>query len=111
MAVHIHLIENDWLAGQQRIVATLSVANGLYDIQSPDPAKWAGALELSQLRASYLRPEEEEELLTGIFERVQGDYLFCTEPHEVAECDYPQVANLQPPQAPIHKSKKRAAAV
>jgi hypothetical protein len=109
--LHIHLIENDWLAGQQRIVATLSVSGGQYDIQSADPAKWVSALQLSQLGGSYVRPEDEERLLAGIFKRVQGDYLFCTEPHEARECDFPPVTALQSPQAPVHHSKRPAAAV
>jgi hypothetical protein len=109
MALHVHLIENDWLAGQQRWVATVTFAGGFYSLEdSLDPTKWAKVLQLVALR-SPARPEDEEGLLSAITRRFQGDYLFCTEPHSASECDYPKVANLQSPQAPRRKKVPLAA--
>ena len=110
MPSHIHLIENDWLAGQQRIVATLSFARGRYDLQSQDPVKWANSLRLGQL-PELVRPEDEERLLNTIASRVQGDYLFCTEPHEADGCNFPEVSSLQSPRAPAHAIRRPAAAI
>jgi len=36
--------------------------------------------------------------------------LFATPPHEMADCDYPQVASLQSPTAATHQHKSRRAA-
>lgn len=109
MPLHIHLVENDWLASQQRWVATVRFVDGFYALDdSLDPTKWAGVLQLVPL-PTPARPEDEERLLSAIAHRFQGDYLFCTGPHEASECDYPKVASLQSPQSPIHKTKRPVA--
>jgi hypothetical protein len=106
VALHVHLIENDWLAGQQRWVATVSFVVGAYVLEDClDPTKWTKVLQLEPL-PSRVRPEDEEPLLSAIARRFQGDYLFCTEPHDAVECDYPKVTSLQSPQAPVHKIKR-----
>lgn len=109
MSLHIDVIENDWLAGQQRLVASLSFVNGVPDLLSLDLPKWASVVGLEQL-PTPVRPEEEEGLLRRISDRLQGDYLFATPPHEARECDYPPVASLQTPTAPTHQHKTRRVA-
>ena len=110
MSLHVDLIENDWLSGQQRVVASLSFRNGIPDLLSLDLPKWASVLGLAQL-PTPVRPDEEENLLQAISTRLQGDYLFATPPHEMAECDYPSVAPLQSASAPTHQHKAARRAV
>jgi hypothetical protein len=109
VSLHIDVIENDWLAGQQRVVASLTFVDGVPDLRSLDLPKWASVVGLEQL-PNPVRPDQEEDLLQKISARLQGDYLFATPPHEARECDYPQVASLQSPKAPTHQHKARRAA-
>jgi hypothetical protein len=112
VSLHIDVIENDWLAGQQRVVASLTFVDGVPTLSSLDLAKWGSVVGLAEL-PNPVRPEHEEGLLHQVSKRLHGDYLFATEPHEIEDCDYPQVAHLQSPQAAphVHRARGRATAV
>ena len=98
MPLHIDLIENDGLAGQQRVVASLSVDRGKYDLSSPDPSRWTRVLDTAKL-PSPPPYEGVEALLWTVCKRIQGDYVFATEPHDAQACPYPPSVPMQQPGA------------
>jgi hypothetical protein len=108
MSLHIDFVENDWAAGQQLRVASLEVIDEVPTLtESVDPKKWFRVLEIDKLP----RPVpygKAEALLTQVSKRFQGDYVFATEPHDAAECEYPKVGYLQAPGQPMPTVKKAA---
>ena len=110
MSQHIDFFENDWLAGQQRKVASLEIVKEVPTLtESVDFDKWARVLEIHTLpkQVPYL---EAEDLLKKVSKRFQGDYVFATEPHDADECEYPKVGYLQAPGRPTPTTKKAAPA-
>ncbi len=107
MHLHIDLIENDWLAGQQRVVAGLSVVRGQYDFRTGDLPRWARVLEPAKL-PSPAPTDGVEDLLKVVSSRIQGDYVFATEPHDAEECPYPSVLFLQRPGKAAPKARRPA---
>ena len=110
MSLHIDFIENDWSAGQQCVVASLEVVDGEPKLtESVDAKKWVRVLEIDKLprKVPY---GEDKALLTKVSKRFQGDYVFATEPHDAAQCEYPKVGYFQAPGKPMPAVKKAAPA-
>ncbi len=108
MSLHIDFIENDWPAGEQRIVASLEIINEVPTLKAPaDHPKWARVFEVDKLKGPVAYGDAEA-LLRKVSKRFQGDYLFATEPHDAAECNYPPVGYLQAPGQPAPSVKKAA---
>ena len=109
MSYHIDFIENDWSAGRQRKVASLEIINEVPTLTAPDDIdKWLRVFEVKKLpnRVQY---GEAEPLLAKVSKRFQGDYIFATDPHDAAECEYPEFGYLQAP-AQLMPTVKKAAA-
>ena len=108
MSLHIDFIENDWPAGEQRMVASLEIIDEVPTLTAPaNRDKWIRVFEVDKLK----RPVpygEAEALLIQVSKRFQGDYVFATEPHDAAECEYPKVGYLQAPGQPMPTVKKAA---
>jgi hypothetical protein len=92
--VHVELIQNEWAAGQQRVVAKL-VLSGSSELQleTDDEETW-GALALKPFRhpdtGREISPTADPELFVRSLHRhLNGDYIFATEAHEEGECEYP----------------------
>ncbi len=87
MSVHVDVVKNEWLTGEQRPIARLFVGRGELQIDSPDPARWGPVVEqaLDGLKLDDVEPAERlEELST----RLRGSHLFATVPHDHDECPY-----------------------
>jgi hypothetical protein len=90
--LHVELIQNEWAAGQQRVVARLTLnGGGEIQIESTDDEVWR-EIVLRPFRDSHsgrdVSPEENPEaFLLGLHDHLRGDYLFATEPHSEDQCD------------------------
>ena len=74
MSVHVDVVKNEWLTGEQRPIARLFVGRGELQIDSPDPARWGPVVEqaLDGLKLDDVEPAERlEELST----RLRGSHL------------------------------------
>ena len=96
MALQVDLIENDWSAGEQRVVARLTISRGVPDLNSADIPRWSNLLELQKIKTPILDADIPN-VLEQIHKRFQGDYLFVTEPHDEDDCRYLDVVHLQAP--------------
>lgn len=111
MPLHIDFYENDWSAGQQHRVASLEVVKGTPTLtESVDKDKWTRVLEVNSLPRN-VGYGADQELLSRLSKRYQGDYVFATEPHDAAECEYPKEGYFQGPkeQNAAQKAKRTAA--
>jgi hypothetical protein len=90
MGVHIDVVENDWSAGRQNVVARLTFQDGTYTLESEDPSKWLRVLGLEENPPPLRDEQEATEFLARIAHKLQGTYLFATEPHAMDACPYPE---------------------
>jgi hypothetical protein len=90
MGVHIDVVENDWLAGQQNVVARLTVDDGTYTFESEDPTKWLRVLGLEENPPELRDEQGATEFLARTAHKLQGTYVFATEPHTPDTCPYPE---------------------
>jgi hypothetical protein len=86
MSVHVDVLRNDWLGGEQHPVARLYVAGGNLKIDSPDSARWRPVIE--EVLADHLREQSPEEILDQLPRVFQGSFLVATPPHADSECSY-----------------------
>ena len=94
---HVDLVKNEWMVGLQYQIARVALDSmGKIEIRGDDPARW---------RASLLRTvgdidptKDPEAFLAALPERLHGDYLFATEPHDERDCPFHghPVRHLQP---------------
>lgn len=87
MSVHVDIVRNDWLGGEQRPVARLYVAGGGLKIDSPDSSRWRPVVE--EALGDLLRSElSSEKLLAEATRVLAGSHLLATQPHSEAECAF-----------------------
>jgi hypothetical protein len=106
MSVHVDVVQNDWLAGEQRAVARV-IAGKKLEIDSPDRPRWQPVVEraLAELYAQDLEPEV---LLHEVQRALQGSHLFATEPHDEGSCPY---ANRAPVKSQSVSSDRQPAQI
>jgi hypothetical protein len=90
MAVHIDVVENDWLGGRQTVVARLSVQDGTYRVESQDPTRWLRVLGLPENPPDLRDEGHALEFLSNIAHKLRGTYVFATEPHPDEKCEFPE---------------------
>jgi hypothetical protein len=85
MALHVDIIKTEPLAGTERLLARVCAEHGQVVIESPDEAYWRDAL----MRAVDMDPDQDPEaFLQALSERLDGTYVFATNPHDEAECEH-----------------------
>jgi hypothetical protein len=82
MATHVDIVKNDWLAGLQYPLATLTLEGGDLRLDARDPEHWHGLLE--ELAAE----DDIETAFSTLHTRRHGSVLFATEPHDEASCPF-----------------------
>jgi uncharacterized protein YPO0396 len=87
VSVHVDVVRNDWLSGEQRPVARLFVGKGELQIESPDESRWGPVVERA-LDGMGLDGGEPEEQLEEVNVRLRGSHLFATLPHDHYDCPY-----------------------
>jgi hypothetical protein len=89
---HVELIQNEWAAGQQRVVARV-VLNGADRVQVEALSEIWEPIAL----APFIDPEtglevspdaEPERFVRALHRHLSGDYLFATQAHDDGECEY-----------------------
>jgi|AntDryMetagUQ889_1029465.scaffolds.fasta_scaffold10793_1 hypothetical protein len=87
VSVHVDVVKNEWLTGEQRPIARLFVGKGELQIDSPDPARWGPVVEqaLDGMKLDHPEPEEQ---LGEVTSRLRGSHLFATVPHDHDDCPY-----------------------
>jgi hypothetical protein len=91
--LHVELIQNEWAAGRQLVVARVTL-NGTGDVhvESGDDDLWPPvALRpfVDRETGDELAPASDpERFLRSLHSSLAGDYLFATEAHEEGECEY-----------------------
>src|SRR5206468_263386 len=91
--LHVELIQNEWLAGRQLVVARLTLnGRGEVRLESADDDVWqpvAMRAFVDRETGREIAPEREpERFLRSLHDHLAGDYLFATEAHEQGECEY-----------------------
>ena len=85
MAFHVDIIKADPLAGTERRLARVALDHGQVVIESPDEGYWRDVLS----RAVGVDPDDQpEDFFAALSERLDGTYVFATEPHDDADCEY-----------------------
>lgn len=85
--MHVDVVKNEWLAGEQQPIARLFVGKGQLQIDSPDPARWGPVVE-EALAALDLGKSDPAEVLEQATNLIRGSHLFATAPHEHDNCPY-----------------------
>jgi hypothetical protein len=92
LAFHVDIIKTEPMAGTERLLARVVVEHGHVVIDSPDEAYWRDALT----RAVDLDPDEDPEaFLQALSERLDGTYVFATEPHDESDCEHAAEPTLE----------------
>lgn len=86
MSVHVDLVRNQWLTGEQQPIARLYVGQGKLQIDSPDRARWSPVVEEALGGVDLDQPADE--VLEAAPAAIQGSHLFATEPHDEASCPF-----------------------
>lgn len=95
MTAHVDLIENQWLARKQRILATVTVANGRVEMSGT-----RGTPELREMVSNLMRDVDisnPDGFLEELHRRLSGTYLFASEPHRAGDCPYNDDDELELP--------------
>jgi hypothetical protein len=93
IVLHVELIQNEWAAGQQRVVARLLLDDTRdLKLETSDEQTWESiAFRPFQDPASgrELSPDGDPEgFLRSLHLHLKGDYLFATEAHQEGQCEY-----------------------
>jgi hypothetical protein len=88
---HVDIVKNEWLAGFQMVVARLLMEDGKLrvDTNAPDvwePIVWRPLVDRET--GEKIGPDRTEDFFSRLHERMSGDYLFATEPHDDKTCPY-----------------------
>jgi hypothetical protein len=90
--LHVELIQNEWSAAQQRVVARLTLNGSGVHVDPADDDHWTVlALRpfIDPITGTEVRAEEEpDRFLRGLHHHLNGDYVFATEAHEEGECEF-----------------------
>jgi hypothetical protein len=86
MALHVDVVKNEWLAGIQHPIAAVSVVKGDVRVDAEDSAHWRDTVlnlvpDVSPRRST-------RGFLEALHLRLNGSYLFVTEPHDDRTCPY-----------------------
>jgi hypothetical protein len=93
MAFHVDIVKTDPTAGTERRLARVVLDQGQISIESPDEAYWRDVLT----RAAGMSPDEHPEaFLDALAERLDGTYVFATEPHDEVDCEHAAEPALEP---------------
>lgn len=85
MAFHIDIIKREPLSGTERAIACVTLDDGVVTIRGDDEGYWRETL----VRAVGIDPDEHpDEFLGAVSDRLDGTYVFATELHHEADCDY-----------------------
>ncbi len=98
---HVDLVQNEWLAGFQRVVARIHAEGDGLHIDSPDIDTWGPIVRrtFDDRGATTESPRARAEQFLGtLHDQIRGDYLFATDLHDEAACPFHggMVATLQP---------------
>lgn len=90
--LHAEIIQNEWAAGVQRVVARVVFADNHVTLETNDAETWE-PIALKPFReletGNEVSPVEEPELFVlHLHEHLNGDYLFATKAHAPGECEY-----------------------
>jgi hypothetical protein len=85
--VHVDIVKNEWLTGEQQPIARLFLGKGQLQIDSPDPARWGPIVE-EALGARDMASADPTEVLEQATHLIRGSHLFATAPHEHDACPY-----------------------
>jgi hypothetical protein len=90
--LHAEIIQNEWAAGIQRVVARVVLADGGLTLETDDLETWE-PIALRPFReletgAEVSPVEDPEGFVRHLHEHLSGDYLFATEAHEPGQCEY-----------------------
>jgi len=87
MSVHVDVVRNDWIGGQQQAVArVLATDEGDLKIESPDPGTWVPIVE--RAIAEVGDPDDPEGTMVRLHEVLDGSHLFAKEPHDDDACPF-----------------------
>ena len=100
MAQHVDIVKSDPLAGTAQVVARVVLDDGGHiEFEAANRDYWREALT----RAVSMEPTDDpERFLVAVSERMDGTYLFASEPHDEHECERPlQVGDEYPAPAAV----------
>jgi len=78
---HVDVVKNEWLAGYHVVVARVYDADGDPKFDTVDKA-W------EELLSGFLQRGNGSLDLDSLHNRLHGDYVFATEPHDEADCPF-----------------------
>lgn len=91
MALHVDVVQNEWLSGYQERVARVRLHGGAVEVDATDP-KW---------REVILRPlddldpsDDPDRFFRELSERLHGSHLFATQPHHEKDCKFRQAERI-----------------
>jgi hypothetical protein len=96
---HVELIQNEWAAGQQRVVAKL-VLNGSQHVEVSAVSEIWEPIALKPFidpdTGREVSPQDEpERFVLALHRHLNGDYLFATQAHDDGDCEY-EVGSVLP---------------
>jgi hypothetical protein len=106
VALHVDVVQNEWLAGYQERVAKLRMQEGGIKVECDDD-KW---VEVVLRPTAGLDPVDgPEEFFHGLHGVLAGDYLCATTPHHEKDCPFHRDARLPLVQQPVERVERRRA--
>ncbi len=83
MALHVDVVKNDWLAGIQYPLATITVDNhGALSLDAQHTEPWKDLLEELGTAGNTANA------LANLHTRLNGSHLFATEAHDDSDCPF-----------------------
>jgi hypothetical protein len=83
MTFHVDIVKNDWLAGLQYPLATLTLGEeGQVAVNAQHPERWDALIK--EINASG----DPESALANLHIRYAGSHLFATPRHEETDCPF-----------------------
>lgn len=83
MAFHVDVVKNDWLAGLQYPLATITLdSHGALSVNGRHPDRWKDLLD------ELADNEDPTQALAQLHARLSGSHLFATELHDDAVCPF-----------------------
>jgi hypothetical protein len=88
---HVDIVKNEWLAGYQMVVARVLLEDGAVRVDTSDPDVWDPIVlrpVVDRESGDEIGPDQAEHFFARLHERLTGDYLFATEPHDEKSCPF-----------------------